>query len=57
MLNFVIQLDPVSGHPYMSSILLELGREGADLAMRMEAFQILINSCKSILSRTPYAVS
>ena len=30
---------------------MELGREGADLAVRMEAFQILINSCKSLPSQ------
>ncbi len=34
----------------LSSIILELGREGADLAVRMEAFQILINSCKYVFS-------
>jgi hypothetical protein len=37
--------------PHLSSILMELGREGADLAVRMEAFQILINSCKSLPSQ------
>ncbi len=30
------------------SILLELGREGSDLSHRMEGFQILINSCRSL---------
>jgi hypothetical protein len=31
---------------WLRSILMELGREGADLSVKMEAFQILINSCK-----------
>ncbi len=33
-----------------NSILLELGREGADLSDRMEGFQMLINSCRSLPS-------